>query len=388
MKKNGNKLNIIKNKYRVLKIFILVVLILLSIIAPAICTDRDFEKEEKIGRKMAKRVERQYDLIEDSESLQRVQRIGEHLRSISGIGQINYQFNIIDRDGPNAFAFPGGFIYITADLFDYLHSDDELAAVIAHEMGHVIHQHSIKQMQDNRKMKLVELFAILLTGDPAIGLLGELTTITVLNNYRREYEEEADLTALELLNKSPIYHPLGLLTYFERVGSEYLLKPTYNLGIFKTHPDVEERIEKVKQYLKENGITINRRLTTDYLTVNGAYEEQANNLLIARIFINDEEMFRFSGKEEELICQKLKEVVLKFDQSLRLDLEPYEIILYSDEEQKCTLRIGSEKIVSLSREEVDFQGLTATEVLEKAKKRISKILWQLKLELPILFLKK
>ncbi|HKK83844.1 MAG TPA: M48 family metalloprotease, partial [Atribacterota bacterium] len=219
------------------------------------------------------------------------------------------------------------------------------------------------------------------------GLLGELTTITVLNNYRREYEEEADLTALELLNKSPIYHPLGLLTYFERVGSEQLLKPNQNLGIFQTHPDVEERVKKVKQYLKENGITINRRLTTNYLTVNGAYKEQANNLLIARIFINDEEMFRFSGKEEENLCQKLEEIVLKFDQSLRLDLDPYEIILYSDEEQKCTLRIGSEKIVSLSREEANFQGLTATEVLEKARERISEILWQLKLELPILFIK-
>lgn len=386
MKKNWNKINIIKNKYRVLKTFILVVFILLSIIAPAICTDRDFEKEEKIGQKMAKRVERQYELIKDSESLQRVQHIGEHLRSISGIEQINYQFNIIDRDGPNAFAFPGGFIYITADLFDYIHSDDELAAVIAHEMGHVIHKHSIRQIQDNRKLRLVELFAVLLTGDPAVALLSELTSITVLNAYRREYEEEADLTALELLNKSPIYHPVGLLTYFERVGSEYLLKPTNNLGIFQTHPDVYERIKKVKQYLKENGITINRRLTTDYLAVNGTYKKDTNDLFIARILINDEEMLKFSGKEEELVCQKLEEIVLKFDQSLRVDLEPYEIILYSDEEQ-CTLRIGSEKIVSLSREEVDFQGLTATEVLEKARKKISGILWQLKLKLPVLFLK-
>ncbi|MFW6148982.1 MAG: M48 family metalloprotease, partial [Atribacterota bacterium] len=317
MKKNWNKINIIKNKNKVLKIFILVIFILLSIIVPAICTDRDFEKEEKIGRRMVKRVEKQYDLIEDSESLLRVQRIGDHLRNISGIGQINYQFNIIDREGPNAFAFPGGFIYITADLFDYIHSDDELAAIIAHEMGHVIHQHSIKQMQENRKMKLVELFAVLLTGDPTIGLLGELITITVLNNYRREYEEEADLTALELLNKSPIYHPVGLLTYFEKVGSEDLLKPNNNLGIFQTHPDVEERLKKVKQYLKENGININRRLTTDYLTVNGVYKKQVSGLLIARIFINDVEMFRFTGKEEEILCQKLEEIVLKFDQSLR-----------------------------------------------------------------------
>ncbi len=383
MTKYSNNHNFLNNNYRIVKIFIIVILVLSFITLTAFSSDRDFEKEEKIGRKMADRVEKQYDLIEDIETLERVQRIGGDLKSISGIEQINYQFNIIDRDGPNAFAFPGGFIYLTADLFDYIHSDDELAAVIAHEMGHVIHQHSIKQMQDNRKLRLAELLAVLLTGDPVVGLLGELTSITVLNAYRREYEEEADLTALELLIKSPTYHPVALLTYFERVGSEYLLKPTQNLGIFQTHPDVDERIKKVKQYLRENGIEINRRLTTNYLTVDGKYGEQGN-LLIAQIFINDEEIFRFAGKEEELLYQKMEEVILKLDKSLRLDLESYEIMLYSDEEQ-CTLRIGSEKIVSLLREEVDFQGLTATEVLAQTKRKISEVLWQIKLKLPILF---
>jgi hypothetical protein len=352
-----------------------------------LASDRDFEKEEKIGQKMANRIENQYKLIEDTELLEKVRQIGQRLKKNSGIEQIHYQFNIIDREGPNAFAFPGGFIYLTDDLFDYIHSDDELAAVIAHEMGHIIHQHSIKQMQDNRKMKLVELFAVLLTGDQTIGLLGELTTITVLNNYRREYEEEADMTALELLNKSSDYHAVGLLTYLERVGSEKLGKPNQDLGIFQTHPAIEERMKKVKHYLKENGIEINRRLTTNYITIRKECEKLNNGTsIIAKIFVNDEEVLSFTGRDEDLLCQKAEQVTSKLDKSLRIELEPYEIIIYSNENQGI-LRIGTEKIVSLTQEEVVSHILTPAEVLKNSKETLAKIYWRLKLELPILLVK-
>jgi len=378
-------------KYKESKISVKIFIIIFVILTATLCTsgsERDYEKEEKIGKRMTARVERQYDFIEDEELLEKVYRIGEDLKEISEIEQINYQFNIIDRDDPNAFAFPGGFIYLTAGLFEHIHSDDELAAVIAHEMGHIIHQHSIKQMQDNRKMKLVELFAILLTGDPAIGLLGELTTITVLNNYRREYEEEADLTALELLKKSTDYHPIALLTYFERISSEQLLKPGQNLGIFQTHPDIEVRLKNVKQYLIENGIEINRRLTTNYISVRGECKRTDNDEMIAQIFINNEEILKFTGREEELLCEKMEDVKSKLDKNLRLNLEPYEIVVYSVEEQS-NLRIGSEKFLSLTQEEVasQDQNLTPAAVLEHMKTKISRIFWQLKLELPILFLK-
>jgi Zn-dependent protease with chaperone function len=369
------------------KIFVIIFLVMLVINLSVLASDRDFEKEEKIGQKMANRIENQYKLIEDTELLEKVRQIGQRLKKNSGIEQIHYQFNIIDREGPNAFAFPGGFIYLTDDLFDYIHSDDELAAVIAHEMGHIIHQHSIKQMQDNRKMELVELFAVLLTGDQTIGLLGELTTITVLNNYRREYEEEADMTALELLNKSSDYHAVGLLTYLERVGSEKLGKPNQDLGIFQTHPAIEERMKKVKHYLKENGIEINRRLTTNYITIRKECEKLNNGTsIIAKIFVNDEEVLSFTGRDEDLLCQKAEQVTSKLDKSLRIELEPYEIIIYSNENQGI-LRIGTEKIVSLTQEEVVSHILTPAEVLKNSKETLAKIYWRLKLELPILLVK-
>lgn len=366
-------------------LLILVLILILSITITAFCIERDFAKEEKIGRKLADRIEKRSNLIEDNENLRRVQLIGENLKKVSGIEEINYQFNIIDRDGPNAFAFPGGFIYLTADLFDYIHSDDELAAVIAHEMGHIIHQHSIKQMQDNRKMKFVELLAVLLTGDPTIGLLGELTTITVLNKYRREYEEEADLTALQLLTKSPDYHPVALLTYFERISSKYILRTSRDLGIFQTHPDLNYRIKKVKQYLNNNNIKIDRRLTTDYIDIEGVIKIK-RDLIVSQIFINNEEILKFSGKDRILVYEKMNEIIRELDKTIKLDLQPYEIVVNS-EKGESKLMIADNLIISLSNKEIEFQNLSADDILQKTKKRISDILWRLKLQLPILFIK-
>lgn len=368
------------------KIFLVIILLLTINIATY--AHRDFYKEEKIGEKLAEKIEKKYDFIEEQALLNKIENIGLHLKECSEINEINYRFKIIDKKGPNAFSIPGGFIYLTADLIDYIHSDDELAAVIAHEMGHIIHQHSIKQMKDNRKLKIVELFAILLTKDPAMGLLSELASITILNNYRREYEEEADLTALNLLMKSPVYNPVALLTYFERVNSEYLLKHTMDLGIFQTHPDIEKRVESVKKYLLENGHKINRRLTTNYLTVNGELEYRSDSLKIAKIFINEEEIFFFSGTNKDNVREKMEEVIYKLDKSLKLDLEPYEISIFCVNEGNGILRIGNEKIVTLSEEEINFQKLTVEDILEKSKKKISDIMWKIKLELPVLLINK
>ncbi|HOF03045.1 MAG TPA: M48 family metalloprotease [Atribacterota bacterium] len=366
---------------------ILLLLIVFFLFTISVSAERDYSKEEKIGRKVAAKVDKQYELIEDEEILQKIQEIGEQLKEVSGIEEINYQFKIIKRDGPNAFAFPGGFIYLTADLLDYVHSDDELAAVIAHEMGHVIHQHSIKQLQDKQKLKLVELLAVLVTGDPTVGILGELTSITILNAYRREYEEEADLTALELLLKSNYYHPIALLTYFERVKSEQILKPEIKLGIFQTHPDVEERIKKIKEFLFDNNLPLNRRLTTNYLTIRGECQREEQEI-IAQIWLNDEPILSFIGNDEEMLRIKMNNIVSNFDQALRLDLEAYEIGINSSEPEKyASLSIGSEMMVSLSPQEVQFQRLTPSEVLKVTRDKIAGILWKVKLELPILLTK-
>lgn len=362
---------------------ILIILGLLFSVVANVSAGRDYKKEEKIGRRLAERIEKQFELVKDDKALARIKNIGEELKRASKINEINYQFKIVKQDSPNAFALPGGFIYLTEDLLNYIHSDDELAAVIAHEMGHIIHQHSIKQLQDKQKLKLVELLTVLVTGDSTLGLLSELASITILNSYRREYEEEADLTALEILKESKIYHPVALLTYFERVNSEALLKPTVNMGIFKTHPDTSERIKKIKQFLDENDIILDRHLTTNYLIMRGEYSEQ-NGIFMAQVFINDEPILSFTSIDRESIDLKLDRVITNLEDSLRLDLQSFEITVHTFKGERITsLSIRSKEIVSLSPEEVQDQGIDPEEILKIAKDKIARILWKLKLEQPI-----
>lgn len=155
------------------------------------------------------------------------------------------------------------------------------------------------------------------------------------------------------------------------------------MGIFKTHPEVSDRIKNIKQYLDENNIDINRRLTTNYLVVRGDYLAE-EPLFLAQIFINDELILSFTGSEEDAINSKMREVVSNFDYSLRLDLQAYEIMLHTYESDgRASLSIGREEVVSLSQEEVQYQGIMPQEALKAAREKIARILWRLKLELPI-----
>lgn len=174
--------------------------------------ERDLDKEQQLGKKLSKDIEKKYEVVKNSVQNSLLIEIGNKLARDSDLDGMNYHFKILKMEGPNAFSIPGGYIYVTYDLFDYIQSDDELAGILAHEIAHIIHNHALKQTRDNTKYTLLTILAVLLTREPDVGVLGKLTTITLLNQYSREYEEEADLTAVNLLIKTG-YNPVGFLTF-------------------------------------------------------------------------------------------------------------------------------------------------------------------------------
>jgi predicted Zn-dependent protease len=228
------------NKLVFVIVFLLIAFLLVSL--NSFSSERDLDKEQKLGKKLSEDIEKKYEVIEDLNQNSLITEIGNKLARNSELKGMNYYFKILNIDGPNAFSIPGGYIYVTYDLFDYIQSDDELAGILAHEIAHVIHNHALKQTRDNTKFTLLTILAVLLTGEPDVGVLGKLTTITLLNQYSREYEEEADLTAIDLLIKTG-YNPVGFLTFLERLYTREMFKPEVNLGIFQTHPETENREE-------------------------------------------------------------------------------------------------------------------------------------------------
>jgi len=370
-----------KNRKLISKLVFVIVFLLILLLVSFISfsAERDLNKEQKLGKKLSENIEKKYEVVEDLEKNLLLREIGNKLAKVSELKGMNYHFKILNIEEPNAFSIPGGYIYVTYDLFDYIQSDDELAGILAHEIAHVIHNHALKQTRDNTKFTLLTILAVLLTGEPDVGVLGKLTTITFLNQYSREYEEEADLTAIDLLTKTE-YNPVGFLTFLERLYTREMFKPEVNLGIFQTHPETENRINYVKDKLKEKGIDIDRRVTTDYLKVDikYTYEESSCN---AAIYIDNTTILTLTFPIGHELYLKTIETAQNLDKFLRIDLAPYEINVFV-EGSKSTLLIRNNKIISLDNSETFHLERTAEEVLHETKNKIRQVLWEFRLNMP------
>ncbi len=365
------------NKLVSVIVFLLMAFLLVSF--NSFSAERDLNKEQKLGKKLSEDIEKKYEVVEDLNQNSLITEIGNKLAKVSELKGMNYHFKILNIEGPNAFSIPGGYIYVTYDLFDYIQSDDELAGILAHEIAHVIHNHALKQTRDNTKFTLLTILGVLLTGEPNVAVLGKLTTITLLNQYSREYEEEADLTAINLLIKTG-YNPVGFLTFLERLYAREMFKPEVNLGIFQTHPETENRINYVKDKLKERGIDIDRRATTDYLKVSSKYILK-DSFYTGVICIDDIPVLNLTFPKREEIYLKMIEATQNLDKFLSIDLAPYEINVLV-EGIATTLSIRNNKIISLDDSETIYLKKTAEEVLHETKNKIRQVLWEFRLNMP------
>ena len=365
------------NKLVSAAVFLLITFLLVSF--HSFSAERDLSEEQKLGKKLSEDIEKKYEVIEDLNQNSLITEIGNKLAKASEMKEMKFYFRILKEDGPNAFSIPGGYIYVTYDLFDYVQSDNELAGILAHEIAHIVHNHALKQTRDNTKFTLLTILAVLLTKEPDVGVLGKLTTITLLNQYSQEYEEEADLTAVDLLIKTG-YNPVGFLTSLERLYAREMFKPEVNLGIFQTHPDTENRINYVRNKLIEKGIDIDRRATTDYLKVSSKYILK-DSFYTGVISIDDIPVLNLTFSKREEIYLKIIEASQNLDRFLSIDLSPYEINILV-EGSKSTLLIRNNRIISLDNSETVYLERTAEEVLQEAKNKIRQVLWEFKLNLP------
>ena len=162
----------------------------------------------------------------------------------------NYAYRILFRQGKdlgaNAFALPDGAIIFTDELVELLESEEEVFAVFAHELGHVVERHSMRQILQS---SVVLIFSYLIMGDAADGVLELANTLPALlmsSSYSREFEREADDFAIALLKKHkiPAYH-LG--DALEKLSHSHSHSEGDVIKYLHTHPPTEERIRKARE---------------------------------------------------------------------------------------------------------------------------------------------
>ena len=147
-----------------------------------------------------------------------------------------FQVHVVSLEMPNAFALPGGQIVLTRGLLRFAGSPDEVAGVLAHEMGHVIHRHPTAATLE--ALGLGFLFGVMI-GDPGIGAIGWAGETLVGLDFRREAEMEADASAVEILRRAGVSSQ-GLADFFERLERSSGELPAF-LHLLSTHPPNESR---------------------------------------------------------------------------------------------------------------------------------------------------
>ncbi|HKV45794.1 MAG TPA: M48 family metalloprotease, partial [bacterium] len=247
---------------------VIVGVVLCGLLWPAPVRADQTSDEIKLGAQIAKEIESHYRVVTDPEMVERVNRVSAALVRAVDRQDLTYHFKILDIPGPNALGIPGGYVYVTRGMMKFVRSDDELAAVLAHELTHVAHRHYyIQQARQNRIVPAMVIAAALsVLARSAVPLAGmQVAARGALSDYQRDLEKEADLTGIAYLVKTN-YSPVAMLTMMEHLAQVDKLtgQPDVSL-IYYDHPKPDERVVYIEQDLKARGIPIVRRNAEGYL---------------------------------------------------------------------------------------------------------------------------
>ncbi len=214
-------------------------------------TERD---ELALGREYSQQLLKTHRHYGNASLQKYVQSVGETLAQVSHRKELSYQFMVLDSADVNAFALPGGYIYITRGLLAYLSSESELAAVLAHELGHVTARHSVRQHGLSTATTVLGQFIAIGTGVQGMGELNSVISAGINSGYGRGHELEADGLGVQYLIRAGYQGSamLDVITVlknqelFDRTLAEKEGRPprVYH-GVFSTHPKNDERLQTV-----------------------------------------------------------------------------------------------------------------------------------------------
>ena len=206
------------------------------------------EEESKLGEAVSERIRQRYGVVQDPAIHKYVSLVGQVLAHASTRPGLQWRFIVLDTDGVNALAAPGGLVHITRGALSLMKSEAELADVLGHEIIHVTEKHTIKAIQ---KGKMVQIGADETVGSAGVfNKLVDKATGVVMAGFGREEELEADRKGIVIANTVG-YEPNGLKNFLTTLADRNKAS-TEKQGLFASHPEMKERLEKLDKTVKDN----------------------------------------------------------------------------------------------------------------------------------------
>ncbi len=204
------------------------------------------QDEIALGRQVANDINKQIKLDEDPKRMELARRVGKKVAAASERPDLPYEFRVIDSKDFNAFALPGGFIYVNRGLLEGV-SESELAAVLAHEVAHVVARHGVKAMEAEFGYSLATLVAVAIWGEEDVTEVTDFSDSAfalVLMGYGRRDELQSDRLGIRYATRAGYDSGamVSMLTKLKKAqgGNE-------SLAFLSTHPPIDLRIEKARE---------------------------------------------------------------------------------------------------------------------------------------------
>ena len=238
---------------------------LLVLLLGACTGDISLEEEERLGATYAAEINRQVPLIQDPAAVAALNDLGAKLAQRADSTGRQYRFYLVDSPDVNAFAVPGGHIYVNRGLIEQADELAELAGVLGHEIAHVTERHGLEQVEKRERANfLVNLIYMLLEREP--GVLERIALegggAAVFAKHGRDAEREADEHAVRTLVAAG-YHPEGMATFFEELLAAQRRQPGRFETWFSSHPTSEERVQNARAAIRTLGPLDEQRLARD-----------------------------------------------------------------------------------------------------------------------------
>lgn len=238
-----------------------------QVLALALLAGCDVSQDQEIalGQQARAEIERQLAMVRDPEVATYAQQLGLAIASKTSRADLQWRFQVVDSPDLNAFALPGGFIYVNRGLVERMRTMDQFAGVLGHEVGHVVQRHSAEQMGKRTTTSVGVGIVCTLTG-----WCNDAITQTAINvagsawfaKHSRLDEQEADSEAVVNVMRAGI-DPEGIPALFEILLAERRRRPGAVEGWFASHPLEESRVDRTKVLIASIPQAQRRTLASD-----------------------------------------------------------------------------------------------------------------------------
>ena len=221
--------------------------------------------ERKLGEQVSQQLREEFGVYQDKEVARYVSLVGKVLAQGSTRPGLDWQFIVLDTDGVNAFAAPGGIVHVTRGALGLIKNEAELAGVLGHEITHVTAKHTVRSIQKN---KLVSLTAEEVGGSAGLSQsvlsrLAQAAYKNVINNaFDRDDEIESDKVGIAIANKAG-YAPAALSGVLQRLEDRNSNQDQPN-GMFASHPLIKDRVANIATVVREQKLTAAATVASRY----------------------------------------------------------------------------------------------------------------------------